>query len=251
MLPAVTDPRPRLVPLEPDRLPAVAPPKSGYLTREAAAALLDRLRGATEHTGVAFDVARRALGVTDALDRAWRKRAAELAAKSPDLRLGADGVLRVGGSDEFEAEYARIASASDARQSAVLIQKMNAIALDDSRGAAQVQALKAQLAALQPALYGTQRVEAQVAAEVGPAGGPAAIDPAALDAMSPAQRAAVVDAARMLSAARERMAAAMAGPVGPAPEHVADGADEARTDGAGSLCVVLDGDDAEGEGGAS
>lgn len=245
----MTEPRPDRVPVKADRLPSVAPPKSGHLTREAAAALLDRLRGVVEHAGAPFDVARRSLGVSDALDRAWRKRAAELAAKSPDLRM-VGGRLIVGGSDAFEAEYARIAATADARQAAVLIGKLTEIALDDSRGAAQVAAIKMQLEALQPGLYGTRRVEAQVTAEVGPAGGGVGVDPAQLETMTPAQRAAVVDAARMLTAAKERWAAALAGAQAGAPEHVADGADEASTwpqdaDGA-ALSVELDGDDAEG-----
>ena len=49
-----------------------------------------------------------------------------------------------------------------------------------------------------------------------------AIDPARLDGMTPEQRAAVIDAARVLSAARDRLRAAMSLPPGRAPEHVAD-----------------------------
>lgn len=201
-------------------LPAVAPRGPGGLSRDAWRALLDRLRGAVEHTGVAFDVARRALGVSDAHHRAWLRRAADLEARSPSLTLR-DGVLHVGGSDEPEAEYARIAATSDAREAARLIAKLDKIAHDDTRGPAQVAAIKLQLGALAPSLYGTSRVEAQVTADVQAA--PAdAIDPARLDGMTPEQRAAVIDAARVLSAARDRLRAAMSLPPGRAPEHVAD-----------------------------
>ena len=212
-------------------LPSVAP-RGATLSRDAWRALLTRLRGAVEHTGVAFEVARRGLGVSDALDRAWRKRAAEVEAKSPTLRMGADGVLVIGGADPDEhpeVEYARIAATSDAREAARLIVKLNEVALDDSRGPAQVAALKAQLAALAPGLYGTARVEAQVSADVSAHAGPALPDQTALDAMSPQDRAAVVDAARALAAARSRLAALTAAPVRPVPEHVDDDGDGAQT----------------------
>lgn len=241
-LPCVTEPDRRHIARGPTTLPRVAPPKSGCLTRGAAAALLDRLRGATEHGGAPFDVARRALGVTDALDRAWRKRAAELAAKDPDLSLSADGTLRIGGSLEFEAEYARIAATSDARQAAVLTERLTKIALDPAHGPVQLAAIKLQLAALQPHLYGTQRVEAQVSAEVGPAGGGSQVDPAVMEAATPAQRAAVVEAARFLSLARDRWQQALTGLEGGAPEHVADGSDGAST---WPQVGPLDGDDGE------
>lgn len=216
------------VPLPDHALPSVAP-RGGSLSRDAWRALLARLRGAVEHTGVPLEVARATLGVSDAQHRAWLRRAAELEAKSPSFALGPDGVLRVGGSDEPEVEYARIARTSDAREAARLIATLDKIALDDTRGPAQVAAIKLQLAALAPGLYGTSRVEAQVSAEVS-AQATDAIDPARLEAMSPEQRAAFVDAARMLSAARERMRAAMAVGERPAPDHVSEPeADGAQT----------------------
>lgn len=172
--------------------------------------LLSLLRSKVEG-GVPFDLARRACGVTDAVHDAWTERGLRQHDANPD-RVFAKNPERtvIGGSLEPEAEYVRIMSTLQANAAATLVESLWGIARDGTRKRDQLEAIKLLLRGMGEKSF-DPRTEQDV--QVTAVDDRGAADQAAVDAMTPAERAALREAARMLDAQFAAVEAAASRPL--------------------------------------
>lgn len=202
-----------------DKLPQPLGPDS-----RPPAALLVALRARLEQ-GCPLDIARRACGIPEHVHEAWLAAGEAIRDARPD-RLYHDGGCVVGGSDEPEAEYARIVSVVQAGVAADLVGKLWGIAGDPGRKRDQLVAITTLLRGMGERAF-DPRSEADVNVTATTAA--PAVSQAAIDAMTPEQVARIRERARALSAGLAEIqtevqaaeAQAIAAPAAP-PERVTD-----------------------------
>ena len=203
-----------------DKLPQPLGPNS-----RPPAALLTALRARIEQ-GCPLDIARRASGIPEHVHEAWLAAGEAIRDARPD-RLYHDGGCVIGGSDEPEAEYARIVSTVQAGVAADLVSSLWGIAKDPGRKRDQLVAITTLLRGMGERAF-DPRTEADVnvtATTTAPA-----VSQAAIDAMTPEEIALVRSKARALSADRAAVEAtvqaaearAIAGPVASPEPRVTD-----------------------------
>jgi len=203
-----------------DKLPQPLGPNS-----RPPAALLTALRARIEQ-GCPLDLARRACGIPEHVHEAWLAAGEAIRDARPD-RLYHDGGCVIGGSDEPEAEYARIVSTVQAGVAADLVGSLWGIAKDPARKRDQLVAITTLLRGMGERAF-DPRTEADVNVTATTAA--PAMSQAAIDAMTPEEIALIRTKARALSADRAAVEAtvqaaearAIAAPVAPPEPRVTD-----------------------------
>ncbi len=164
--------------------------------------LLSALRARVEQ-GCPFELALRVVGVSAEVHEAWMARGLEIHQREPD-RVYHDGGCRIAGSLEPEAEYARIATTVQAGAAAKLVEEVWAIATDRSGRRDRLPAIQMLLRGM-----GERSFDPRESSEVTVTAGAGRVDQATLDAMTPEERAALIEQSRAVRASLQAAEAAV------------------------------------------